>query len=152
MNQTQIQTLVNKQRDFFYTGKTLDISYRIQALQKLKACISQNEKAISQAIISDLGKSSFESYMCETGLVLSEISYMLKHIRSLSREKRVHTPLAQFHSRSYTKPSPYGVVSSDEPLELSIPAFYRSFSRCNCSGKYGYLKAKCLLSCHQCPD
>lgn len=48
--------------------------------------------------------------MCETGLVLSEISYMLKHIRSLSREKRVHTPLAQFHSRSYTKPSPYGVV------------------------------------------
>ena len=110
MNQTQIQTLVNKQRDFFYTGKTLDISYRIQALQKLKACISQNEKAISQAIISDLGKSSFESYMCETGLVLSEISYMLKHIRSLSREKRVHTPLAQFHSRSYTKPSPYGVV------------------------------------------
>ena len=110
MNQTQIQTLVNKQRDFFYTGKTLDISYRIQALQKLKACISQNEKAISQAILSDLGKSSFESYMCETGLVLSEISYMLKHIRSLSREKRVHTPLAQFHSRSYTKPSPYGVV------------------------------------------
>ena len=86
MNQTQIQTLVNKQRDFFYTGKTLDISYRIQALQKLKACISQNEEAISQAILSDLGKSSFESYMCETGLVLSEISYMLKHIRSLSRE------------------------------------------------------------------
>ena len=110
MNQTQIQTLVDKQREFFYTGKTLDISYRLQALQKLKACISQNEEAISQAILSDLGKSSFESYMCETGLVLSEISYMLKHIRSLSREKRVHTPLAQFHSRSYTKPSPYGVV------------------------------------------
>ena len=48
--------------------------------------------------------------MCESGLVLSEITYMLKHIRSLSREKTVHTPLAQFHSRSYMKPSPYGVT------------------------------------------
>ena len=110
MNQTQIQTLVNKQRDFFYTGKTLDISYRIQALQKLKACISQNEKAISQAIISDLGKSSFESYMCETGLVLSEITHMLKNIRSYAKEQTIPTPLAQFHSHSFRKPSPYGVV------------------------------------------
>ena len=58
----------------------------------------------------DLGKSNFESYMCETGLVLSEISYMLKHIHTFTREKRVATPLAQFHSRSFKKPSPYGVV------------------------------------------
>ena len=110
MNEAQIQTLVDKQRKFFYEGKTLDISYRIQALKKLKSCILQNEQAIAKAILTDLGKSSFESYMCETGLVLSEISYMLKHIHSLSREKRVHTPLAQFHSRSYMKPSPYGVA------------------------------------------
>ena len=48
--------------------------------------------------------------MCETGLTLSEISYMLKHTRSFAREKRVPTPLAQFHSRSFTKPSPYGSV------------------------------------------
>ncbi len=48
--------------------------------------------------------------MCETGLVLSEISYMLRHVRSYAREKRVRTPLAQFHSRSFKKPSPYGVV------------------------------------------
>ena len=48
--------------------------------------------------------------MCETGLVLSEISYMLKHIKKFSRERTVHTPLAQFHSRSYKKPSPYGVT------------------------------------------
>lgn len=48
--------------------------------------------------------------MCETGLVLNEITYMLKHIRRFAREKTVPTPLAQFHSRSYQKPSPYGVV------------------------------------------
>ena len=56
------------------------------------------------------GKGGFESYMCETGLVLEEISYMLKHVRRFAGEKRVRTPLAQFHSRSYKKPSPYGVT------------------------------------------
>ena len=48
--------------------------------------------------------------MCETGLVLSEITHMLKNIRSYAKEQTVPTPLAQFHSRSFRKPSPYGVV------------------------------------------
>ena len=48
--------------------------------------------------------------MCETGLVLSELTYMLKHTRKFSKERTVRTPLAQFHSRSYQKPSPYGVT------------------------------------------
>ena len=83
---------------------------RIVGLRRLYAAVSQNEKEIQDALKKDLGKSGFESYMCETGLVLEEISYMLKHIRSFSREKRRRTPLAQFHSRSYQKPSPYGVA------------------------------------------
>ncbi|MGO5549970.1 aldehyde dehydrogenase [Lachnospiraceae bacterium LCP19S3_B12] len=110
MTETEIKNMVSQQRSFFYTGTTLDINYRIQALKKLKACILSRETAINEALQRDLGKSGFESYMCETGLVLSEISYMLKHIRSFAREKRVPTPLAQFHSRSYQKPSPYGTV------------------------------------------
>ncbi|MCI9161896.1 MAG: aldehyde dehydrogenase [Lachnospiraceae bacterium] len=110
MTEQEIQQLVDKQRSWFFTGATLNIGYRIQALTKLKACILKHEKEISEALSRDLGKSGFESYMCETGLVLSEISYMLKHIRKFARETPVPTPLAQFHSRSYQKPAPYGVV------------------------------------------
>ena len=110
MNQEGIQEIVRKQRHFFYKGATLDINFRIKALKKLRASIQAHQPQINAALKADLGKSSFESYMCESGLVLSEISYMLKHIHSFSREKTVHTPLAQFHSRSYRKPSPYGVV------------------------------------------
>jgi aldehyde dehydrogenase (NAD+) len=106
----QVKTIVEKQRSYYYTGATLNIKGRILALKRLKTVILKYEQEINEAIQADLGKSSFESYMCETGLVLSEISYMLKHIRSFSREKRVRTPLAQFHSRSFRKPSPYGVV------------------------------------------
>lgn len=110
MDKTEIKRIVGLQRRYFYAGATLDVNFRIQSLKKLKVCIQKYETAINEAIKKDLGKSGFESYMCETGLVLSEISYMLAHIRSLSKEKTVMTPLAQFHSRSYQKPSPYGVV------------------------------------------
>ena len=110
MNETHIRNIVDTQRHFFYSGTTLNVDYRIQALRKLKAAILKYENEINAAIKKDLGKSAFESYMCETGLVLSEISYMLKHTCSFSKGKTVLTPLAQFHSHSYKKPSPYGVV------------------------------------------
>lgn len=110
MTEQEIKKIVEKQRNFFLTGSTLEAAFRIQALKKLKACILKYKSDIHTALKQDLGKSAFEGYMCETGLVLSEISYMQKHIRSFMREKNVHTPLAQFHSRSFKKPSPYGVV------------------------------------------
>mgnify|MGYP002543502902 CR=1 FL=1 len=110
MTQEAIQEIIRKQRNYFYTGATLNIDFRITALKKLQTSIQSHQEQINAALKSDLGKSSFESYMCESGLVLSEITYMLKHIRSFSKEKTVHSPLAQFHSRSYMKPSPYGVT------------------------------------------
>lgn len=110
MTEREINGLVAKQRKYFQTGATLPVSTRITALRGLYDTISRYENEIHDALKKDLGKSGFESYMCETGLVLDEISYMLKHIRRFAREKRVRTPLAQFHSRSFKKPSPYGVT------------------------------------------
>lgn len=110
MTEAQIKKIVNEQRSYFYTGATLPVDIRVQALNRLKSCIIKMEGQINEAVKKDLGKSAFETYMCETGLVLSEISYMLKHIYSYAKEKTVFTPLAQFHSRSYKKPSPYGVT------------------------------------------
>lgn len=110
MTETEIRQIVENQRTYFYTGATLPLSHRIEALKKIQSYILTHEAEIGKAIRKDLGKSDFESYMCETGLVLSEITYMLKHIRSFAKEKNVLTPLVQFHSRSFKKPSPYGVA------------------------------------------
>lgn len=110
MNSNEIKELVINQRRFFRTGATLPVGARLKSLLKLKACILKYETEIHAALKMDLGKSDFESYMCETGMTLSELSYMIKHIFSFTKEKRVRTPLAQFHARSYKKPSPYGVI------------------------------------------
>lgn len=120
MNEKEIGALVKRQRAYFLTGATLDVERRLSALKRLKACVKKYEKEIAGALKADLGKSSSESYMCETGLVLSEITYMERHLRSFAREKTVWTPLAQFHSRSFRKPSPHGVVLIMSPWNYPL--------------------------------
>lgn len=106
----KIEEIMEKQRAFFQSGATLPVEFRIRMLKKLRSAVQAHEKDIADALKSDLGKSDYEGFMCETGLVQSEISYLIRHTRGFARERRVHTPLAQFASRSYRKPSPYGTV------------------------------------------
>ena len=120
MENTEMKKIIDRQRAFFHTGTTLDVSFRIAALKRLQHMIRRHEKEIEAALLLDLKKSSFESYMCETGLVLDEIHYMLRHIRSFAKEQDVRTPLAQFCSRSYRKPSPYGVTLIVSPWNYPI--------------------------------
>ena len=110
MNPEEIRDIVSRQKTYFSSGITLPVEFRISALRRLQDAIRRQESEIMDALQADLGKSTAESYMCEVGIVLSEISFMLKHVRSYARENRVRTPLAQYVSRSYVKPSPYGVV------------------------------------------
>ena len=87
MEKEQINQLLDKQRQYFYSGATLDLDFRISALKRLRASIRKHEDQIHAALKKDLGKSNFESYMCETGLVLSEITHMLKNIALTQKKK-----------------------------------------------------------------
>ena len=105
-----IEQLLESQRKFFRSGVTLPIKFRIEMLKKLRGAVRKYENEIVLALQEDLGKSDFEGFMCEVGMALSEISYMIRHTRKFASKKRVHTPLAQFAASSYKKPSPYGNV------------------------------------------
>ena len=110
MDANRINIIMEKQRAFFKSGATLPVSFRISMLKKLAEAVKEHEQEITDALKKDLGKSASESYMCEIGMVLSEISYMLRHIKRFAARKYVHTPLAQFAAVSYQKPVPYGNV------------------------------------------
>ena len=110
MTEAEIRTLVDAQRTWFHTGATLRVDRRLEALARVRAWITDHQGEIHTALRRDLGKSAFEGYMCETGLVLDELGYMLAHARSLSRPRTVPTPLAQFPARSCRIPSPRGVT------------------------------------------
>ena len=108
MNTQNIDNILESQRKFFQSGVTLPVSFRIEMLKKLRDAVNKYEGEITDALKSDLGKSSSESYMCEIGMVLSEITYMLRHIKKFAAKQYVATPLAQFASVSYKQPTPYG--------------------------------------------
>ena len=133
MTAQEIALILDEQRNFFLSGETLPIKFRIQMLKKLYASVISHKEEILSALTSDLGKSDFEGFMCEVGLSLTEISYMIKNVKKFAKEKTVVTPLAQFASRSYKKPCPYGntlimspwnypFLLSIEPLANAIAA------------------------------
>ncbi len=105
-----IQALVNAQRTFFQTGATLPLPARRAALKRLGEAVRAREADVSAALLSDLNKSPTESYMCEVGMTLSELGYVLRHLDHWAKDKLRPTPLAQFPAKSFTAADPYGVV------------------------------------------
>lgn len=132
-----IKDLVANQRKYFSTGATRSASFRKNALLKLKGAVKSNEHLIEAAMKSDLNKTPFETYMTETGIVLDEISFHLKHIHRWAKEKRVRTPIAQFHSKSFVSPEPYGVVLImspwNYPFQLCFEPLIGAISAGNCA-------------------
>ena len=105
-----IKTILENQRILYKTNITKNVDFRLQSLQKLKSSIRMHEKDIAKALYKDLHKAASESYMSEIGVVLSEVTHSMKHVRSWSKNKTVPTPLAQFYSHSFISPEPYGCV------------------------------------------
>lgn len=108
MTTVEITALLEQQRTFYRTGRTIPVSFRIEQLKKLYETVKKYENEINEALKEDLGKSHYEGFMCETGLVLSEISYMIRHTKRFAKRRTVHTPLAQFASHSFCQPLPRG--------------------------------------------
>ena len=108
MTSAEIQSLLERQRKYYKSGATIPIKFRVEKLKKLYAAIKKYETEVNDALTADLGKSHYEGFMCESGLVLSEISYMIRHTKKFAKRKTVYTPLAQFASHSFKQPVPYG--------------------------------------------
>lgn len=108
MTSEQINILLEKQRKYYKSGATIPVKFRIEQLKKLYLTVKKYQNEINDALTSDLGKSHFEGFMCESGLVLSEISYMIGHTKKFAKRKTVATPITNFAAHSYKQPVPYG--------------------------------------------
>lgn len=108
MTNEQIASLLEKQRKYYKSGITIPVKFRIEQLKKLYATVKKYQNEVNEALKTDLGKSHFEGFMCESGLVLSEISYMIRHTGKFAKRKTVYTPITNFASHSFKQPVPYG--------------------------------------------
>lgn len=105
-----IQKIVSIQRAYFHEGHTLSVQGRIDNLRKLKSAIKDNEIKILDALKSDLGKSHYEGYLTEVGIILDEIDYTIKNIKKWSKPHKVRTSIANMPSKNFVYREPYGVT------------------------------------------
>ncbi len=116
--------VIQKQRQYFQSNKTKSLQFRINQLQKLKSVIKLNEALILEALHQDLGKSKYEGFISEIGILYDEINHMIKYLPKWSKVKKVKTPIVHFRSRSYLMREPYGVTLIispwNYPFHLSI--------------------------------
>lgn len=120
MTEEKIKELISNQRNFFKTGKTLNTNFRILALKRLKKAVLSHIDDIHQALEIDLKKSAFETDMCETGMLMSEISYMISNLEKFSKKVKKTTDISQFAANSFTVPSPYGTVLIISPWNYPL--------------------------------
>ncbi|NCB31240.1 MAG: aldehyde dehydrogenase family protein, partial [Clostridia bacterium] len=132
-----IPDIVERQREFFNTGATRSYAFRKKALEDLRRALQNNAALINQAIRADLNKQEMETYMTETGMVLEEIRFHLKHLHGWMKQKTVPTPMAQFHAKSFVAPEPYGVsliISPwNYPVQLCLSPLVGAISGGNCA-------------------
>ena len=131
-----IAALFAAQKACFASGITRPVPHRLDQLRRLRRAILAHEQDIEAALQSDLGKCRTEAYMCEIGMVLSELGYLLRRTRRYCRDTHVLTPLAQFPARSFIRHDPMGVVLImspwNYPFLLTIEPLLGALAGGNC--------------------
>lgn len=130
-------SLVAKQQSYFRSEITKELAFRLEALQKLRTAIKNNEQNLMDALKADLNKSEFDAYSSEIGFVLEELRFTIKHLRSWVKPKRVKTPLTHIGSASYIYSEPYGVTLIiapwNYPFQLAIAPLIGAIAAGNCA-------------------
>ena len=106
----RIRSLVKSQKDYFRTGETKNIKHRKQALKSLYSVIKHHESEILEALKTDLGKSEFESFTTELGLVLHEITYQKKNLKKWSKIRKAKCNFISYPAKAKIIPEPFGTT------------------------------------------
>lgn len=105
-----INLIFKNQKEFFESGKTINVDYRIKSLKKLNDIIKKNEDKILSELKKDLGKSNFEGYVTEVGILYDDINFHIKNVKKWSSEEKRKSPIVYYPSKSYIYKEPYGVT------------------------------------------
>jgi aldehyde dehydrogenase (NAD+) len=125
-----------KMRAYFQSGATRSYAFRKEQLQKLKAAVLRYEKELHNALHADLKKTPEESWVTETGFLISEISAAIKNLRQWMQPQRVSTNLVNLPSSSYVMKEPLGLVLIigpwNYPLQLLFTPLCGAIAAGNC--------------------
>ncbi len=143
---SSIHQLIRKQRAFFRSGGTKDVTFRIEQLGRLKRAILENETALLEACKADMRKPPMEAYTSERGMVLNEIDHAIRNLRAWARPQKAPTPLLHtrffglaqhFPATSRIYAEPYGAVLIigpwNYPFQLTLVPLVGAIAAGNCA-------------------
>lgn len=133
----EIQYIVAKQKNFFLQGETLSYQFRVRQLNKLKQSILKYQQQLEEALYTDLGKNSFESYTSEIGFILYSITHTLQQLKKWMKPEKKKTPMSLMFTKSKVIKQPYGCVyiigPYNYPFQLLIEPLIGAIAAGNCA-------------------
>lgn len=127
---------LEKMRQYFDSGITKPYAFRKEQLEKLKRSILAHEQDLYDALFTDLKKSPEETWVTETGMVISELSAAIKDLKSWMEPEKVATNLLNLPSGSKVLKEPLGVVLIigpwNYPFQLLINPLIGAIAAGNC--------------------
>ncbi|MBP2615403.1 aldehyde dehydrogenase [Chryseobacterium jejuense] len=132
----EIEKILQSQRDFFKTQQTKSLAFRKMYLEKLRSLIISNENILYEAIYKDFGKSKFDTFTTEISFILNDIEYYLKHLKSLSKPRKVGTNLVNQLGKSKIHSEPLGNIlvigAWNYPYQLALSPIIAAIAAGNC--------------------
>jgi aldehyde dehydrogenase (NAD+) len=133
----EIDQIIQKQDDYFQTGVTKNLQFRLEQLRTLKNAINKYEDAIIEACAKDMGKPEQEAYQGEIVLSISHIKFMQKNLLKFMRPQKQKLPLGHYPGKAFTIAEPYGrilIISPwNYPFQLAIVPLVGAMSAGNCA-------------------
>ena len=134
--QAPIAEVVENKRNFFLTGQTKNIQFRLEKLRKLKTAFNLHERAIIQALKADLGRPEVEAFTSEIVLINQEIEHAIKHLKTWSQAKNTNVPWQLLPATASIYPEPLGVIliigAWNYPFQLNILPLIGAIAAGNC--------------------
>ena len=118
-DQELVHKVVTEQKQFFRSRVTLDVSWRIEQLKKLRAAIKSREASMIRALGEDLGRHPAEAYFCDIGAVIMEINETIKGLRKWARPELHYSGMLCFPSvKTKVYKMPYGTTLIISPFNF----------------------------------
>lgn len=132
----EVKAQADLMRAWAASGAAAPLAHRREALVKLRSWLQANEERVLQALRADLGKSAFEGYATELGIVYDEIRTCLARMSTWARPKHAPTPFTHFPAFSKVYASPIGAVLVmspwNYPLQLALVPLVDAVAAGNC--------------------
>lgn len=133
----EYQAIFEKQKNFYLTGKTKEVSFRLESLRKLQHAVKRYEPDMITALKKDLHRSEFEATLTEIGPVFNELKFVSKHLKEWAKPKKVATPKVMLGAKSYVYSEPYGVTLIlspwNYPVNLTLMPLIGAIAAGNCA-------------------